>query len=109
MMTNITQGGGTKLGKPCEGLQVGSSPHGLAPATCLHLPTYKSVLGIQGGESVVANEGLGRRDGLNWCRGLPTVIYLALEPDHLESVPSIRAIQTDAIQQAHTSLNKGLI
>lgn len=109
MMTNVTQGGSTKLGKPCEGSQVGSIPCGLAPATRLRLPACKSALGTQGRESVVVNEGLGRRGGLHRCRGLSTVIYPALKPDHLESVPSICAIQTDTIQQAHTSLNKGLI
>lgn len=88
---------------------MGFIPHGLVPATRLRLPTCKSVLGIQGRESVVVNEGLGRKDELNQCQGLSTVIYLALEPHHLESVPSICAIQTDAIQQAHTSLNKGFI
>lgn len=88
---------------------MGSIPHGLTPATCLHLPTCKSTLGIQGRESAAANEGLGRSDGLNRCQGLSTAIYLALEPDLLESVPNICAIQRDAIQQGHTPLNKGLI
>lgn len=47
--------------------------------------------------------GLGGVDGLNRCQGLSTAIYLALEPDLLESVPNICAIQRDAIQQGHTS------
>ena len=63
MTTNVTRGGGTELGKPCEGSQVGSIPHGLAPATHLRLPACKSVLGIQGGESTVVNEGLGGEMG----------------------------------------------
>lgn len=67
MTTNVTRGGGTEAGKPCEGSQVGSIPRGLAPATRLHLPACKSVLGIRGGESIAVNEGLGRRDGLNRC------------------------------------------
>jgi len=65
--TNVTQGGGTTPGKPCKASQVGSIPCGLAPATRLRLPTCESVLGIQGGDCVVVNEGLGRRDGLNRC------------------------------------------
>lgn len=47
---NVTGGGGTKLGKACEGSQVGSIPRGLTPAPRLHLPACKTVLGIQGGE-----------------------------------------------------------
>lgn len=47
---NATRAGGTKLGKPCEGSQVGSIPRGLAPARRLHLPACKTELGIQGGE-----------------------------------------------------------
>lgn len=85
---------------------MGSIPHGLTPTTCLCLPSCKSTLGIQGGECGAANQGLGRSDGLNRCQGLSTAIYLALEPDLLESVPNICAIQIDAIQQGHTSLNK---
>lgn len=55
------------------------------PAFCL--PT----LGIRGRESAAVNEGLGRSDGLNRCQGLSTAIYLALQPDLLESVPNICA------------------
>lgn len=42
MMTGVTRGGGTKVGKPCEGSQVGSIPRGLAAPPAFLSPLVKA-------------------------------------------------------------------